>query len=194
MANKTALFLAISLFICLCGIGALSVYSFNLKAEVDTLKQQNKELRLSSFRSSPQNNQTFPQPWINSWNSGIGFNHWGSSVEEMINSFSSKTNLFTPFVNNSVDVSLQEDDDKYRVSVKIPEGQEISLKTELEGNQLYIQGQILSEENRSAPSLNSSVSQSTKFSRTLTLTEQIDELGMKVVNNKSEYTITIPKV
>ena len=194
LSDKLTVILAISLAICLTIIGALGYFSWNLKTEIEELKADNVQLPFSALNLDDQSKHKIWEPWSNNWDPIPGFTSLHKNMDQLINSFSNSDSLLEQFINGSVKVSLEEEPSEYRVTVKIPEGQEIILNTELEGNHLFLEGEILRENANSGNGRESSFKQSTRFSRTLTLNGKIDKLGMKVVNHESQYTITIPKV
>lgn len=194
LPNKLTIILATSLAICLTIIGALGYYTWSLKSEVKNLKADDIQLPFSAFNVTNESKHKVWDPWNNDWDPIAGFTNLHKDMDQLFSPFSNRGSILGQFINSSVDVSLEEEADNFHVIVSIPEGQEITLNTGLVGNQLFLEGVILSENIDSANNRQSRFKQSKRFSRTIILNGEIDELGMKVANDESKYTITIPKV
>ena len=195
MLNKLTIILVASLAICLSIIGALGYNAWSPKSEYEAFKSDNSKLITANANQINESKIKTTAPLIVNWEPSLDFTNLNQDVDQLISAFMNVgNNVFGQLNNHSIDVKVEEKPDKYFVVVSIPEGQTVTLNTELEGNQLFIEGEVSRESSLREQGEESSLKQSIRFSRTLTLGGQIDKFGMKVANEDSKYTITIPKV
>jgi HSP20 family molecular chaperone IbpA len=95
----------------------------------------------------------------------------------------------------SPEVTMDEDDDQYKVVVKVPEGENLQLNTDLADNTLTISGKVEASAQKDDPSGNllGKAESMSQFSQTITLDHPVDEAGMKIDRNGDDFVITIPK-
>ncbi len=195
-----ALFVSISL--------ALGVYAFNLKLQIDS--STNKSALTPDFdlqsNTAPSNNTQPFDPFSmsgffdDSWPGQSMLNQMRAMTQQMGANFPMDMGGSMGFANLSVPkVELTENDEEYVVNVTIPEGQEVSLDTELVDNRLTISGSVVNRSKNDDPlgTNNHFMSQSmskSKFSQTLPLPYanansqlQIDDEG------EGKITIKVPK-
>lgn len=92
------------------------------------------------------------------------------------------------------DISMEESKDAYVVNITIPEGSDIELNTEVEGNEFVVSGKVSSKEENGSGNAKQSIVSSSSFSRSFYLDQAVDTLGMKSETHGDTMTITLPKV
>ena len=131
-------------------------------------------------------------------------NHTGvmSSFEEMQKrmdlimqeSLSSSSLLSSSFLTGiEPEIEMNETSDLYKIKVKVPEGNDVSLQTEIKEGILHISGTVIQEETQSSNQNFSSMTSSSQFTRALTLSNHVDPASISMEEMKDGVIIKIPK-
>ncbi len=146
----------------------------------------------------------FNDPFSNNWpgfiNPGDSFAEMQQRMDELMNSMTQGFPFFNQedfgfgFISNGPAVSMTENNEEYRVVVKIPEGQEVEVNTEFTNNSLIVSGSSKSERDENVSGFNSRSMQESRFSQSLYLAAPVDETELNVERTDNEIIITIPKI
>lgn len=135
--------------------------------------------------------------WMSPWGNNDRFSALHEQMNQMMNQMVPGGSIFSHggfgLSNSSPTVSIEDSDDAYIVSVSVPEGQEITFDTKVENETLTVSGIVKAKsESQSNGVLNhgSSVSQ---FSKSLTLTDAIDEVGITIEQKDDQFIVHVPK-
>ena len=90
-------------------------------------------------------------------------------------------------------IEYEETADAYVVTVEIPEGSEVEVTTELNGQELTISGKVTVEENSQVPGNAFSSRQTQQFAQTFTLPGDVDPLGITSETEDSRVVVNIPR-
>ncbi len=165
----------------LAGVVWLGISNWQLKNELDELKQQQSLVTPgTSQRGDPMD----------------PFYSMQKRMDEMMQSFSSGSFFNGPdrfFATAQPAISMRESKDRYQVVIEIPDGQNVELNTDLDENRLWISGEVQSKQNQSSARGQIDVSNLSRFSRSFYFPEDIDPAGMHTEESDEEITITIPK-
>lgn len=91
------------------------------------------------------------------------------------------------------DFAFDEGQDEYVVTVKIPDGSNVEINTDVHGDELTIQGKVTVEQNNQGNGGGFSSVQTQQFARTLTLPGDVDVLGITNETVGDEIHIKLPK-
>lgn len=195
-----AVFISISL--------ALGVYTFNLKQQIDS---STSELAIApdfdlQSNTNPGNNTQPSDPFSmsgffdDSWPGQSMLNQMRAMTQQMGANFPMDMGGSMGFANLSgPNVELTENDEEYVVNVAIPEGQEVTLDTELVDNRLTISGSVVNRSQNDDPvgTNNHFMSQSmstSRFSQTLPLPFANADSQLHIDEEaEGKITIKVPK-
>jgi HSP20 family molecular chaperone IbpA len=89
--------------------------------------------------------------------------------------------------------TYSETEEAYVVTVEIPQGSNIELNTEVQGQELTISGKVTVEENNSSNGAAFTSRQTQQFAQTFSLPADVDPLGITNETRDSTIVITIPR-
>jgi HSP20 family molecular chaperone IbpA len=189
-----------------------------LQQQVDTLQQQ-LAAQAPAPSNPPLNNSPLNTPF--SSNAPSGNSPFDSDpfadmqrmqqemhqrMQQMLQGFGMNTPLFDmdPFQGGSgfsssmgfgvqPDFEFSEAQDEYIVTVKIPQGSNVEINTEVKDDELTIQGKVSVQQNDQNNSGAFSSVQTQQFARTLTLPGDVDVLGITNETVGDEVRIKLPK-
>lgn len=90
-------------------------------------------------------------------------------------------------------VSMDEGDDAYTVTITLPEGSNVQLDTEVKNGQLNIEGKLTVEQQDQQQGRSFSSVQTQQFARSLPLPDDVDPLGMHSETRDNQVIVTLPK-
>jgi HSP20 family molecular chaperone IbpA len=91
------------------------------------------------------------------------------------------------------DIRIEEDADAFQVYIEVPEGSDIELNTEVDGQRLTVSGTIRAALNNLDNGFNTRFQSSSQFSRQFTLSSPVDSLAMTKETDQDQVIITLPK-
>jgi HSP20 family molecular chaperone IbpA len=180
-----------------CGIaiGALGYYALDLRQQVN---------QMQANTTTDQQPAMSTAPLAQNWDPNGQFARMEKRMDDIMrqmmpndpllsqNGFSQLGFGLSPA---SPEVTMDEDSDEYKVVVKVPEGENLQLNTDLADNTLTISGKVESSAQEDDPSgkLLGKAESMSQFSQTITLNHPVDEAGMKIDRDGDDIVITIPK-
>ena len=90
-------------------------------------------------------------------------------------------------------ISMNEGDDAYTVTITLPEGSDVQLDTEVQNGQLNIEGTLTVEQKNEQQGRSFSSVQTQQFARSLPLPDDVDPLGMHSETRDNQVIVTLPK-
>lgn len=148
-------------------------------------------------------NDPFGDPFDDSWpgfmNPGDSFAEMQQRMDELMDSMTRGFPFFNQedfgfgFMNEGPVVSMTEDSDAYLIVIEVPDGQEVEVNTEVEGNMLMVSGSVRNERDESSSGINSRSMQESRFSQSVYLPEAVDEDAITIDRNTDEIVVTVPK-
>lgn len=102
------------------------------------------------------------------------------------------SNLFS-LASAQPDIRIEEDADAFQVYITVPEGSEIELNTEVDGQRLTVSGTIRAALDNSGNGFSTRFQSSSQFSRQFTLSSPVDSLAMTKETDQDQVIITLPK-
>lgn len=188
-------------------VGVLGHYTWTLRQQVDQLQ--------ANSAATPQAPVSQPQaarpgaPLSDPWDPNGQFAQMQQRMDEMMRQLMPNDSMFGQngfgqqgfgqlgfgLSAGSPEITMDEDSDQYKVVVKLPEGENMQLNTDLADNTLTISGKVEStaEDNEPSAQLFGHAQAMSQFSQSITLGEPVDEAGMKIDRNGQDIVITIPK-
>lgn len=95
--------------------------------------------------------------------------------------------------NAQPDIRIEEEADAFLVHITVPEGSEMELNTEVDGQRLIVSGSIRAALDNSGNGFSRSFQSSSQFSRQFTLSSPVDSLRMTKETDQNQVIITLPK-
>lgn len=207
-SNKKVKMLSMGVAVCVSIILALGIYAFNLQQQINS--SANDSALTPGFdlqsNTAPGNNAQSFDPFSmsgffdDSWPGQSMLNQMRAMTQQMGANFPMNMGGSMGFANLSgPKVELTENDEEYLINVAIPEGQEVSLDTELVDNRLTISGSVVnrSQNDDSFGTNNHFMSQSmstSRFSQTLPLPFAKSNSELLIDDEgEGKITIKVPK-
>jgi len=186
-------------------VGVLGHYTWTLRQQVDQLQANSATPARTPLAQSQGAQAGAPatRDW-DPWDANGQFAQMQKRMDEMMRQMMPNDPMFGQqgfgqlglgLSAGSPEITMDEDSDQYKVVVKLPEGENMQLNTDLADNTLTISGKVESKAREDDPSaqLFGHAEAMSQFSQSITLGEPVDEAGMKVDRNGEDIVITIPK-
>jgi len=188
--------LSVSLMVCAVVVGGLGWYTWTLHQQMGRLNAS--AAPLPGTTAAPNKGSRHFDPFTDAWDPNGQFAQMQKHMDELMQQMMPGDPLFSQhgfgLSPSSPEVRLDEDSDAYTVVVKVPKGEDLSLNTTLDDNQLTISGEVKdTSDDRSSGNFVGHAQSISQFSQTITLAEPVDEAGMQVDNKGKDIVITIPK-
>jgi HSP20 family molecular chaperone IbpA len=190
--------LSVTIVLCLVLISGLVYYKWTISDELNVQKRQAHTNTEQPFNSTLPPWPNDWDPWEKGWDPSGQFSALQKKMDDMMGSMSPSHSIFNHqgfgFSPSTPKISLEETTNEYIIEVKVPEGTEIELNTELSDNIFSISGKVRNRQESNSDSLwNKSISVS-QFSQSMVLTSPIDKAGMVIDHKEKEILIKIPKI
>ena len=91
-------------------------------------------------------------------------------------------------------IEIQETAKDYKFIVTVPQDQDVTVNTKVDGNRLSISGEVKSENQKDDKGTSSSIQSLQRFSQTVFLPDEVDQSRMTTEKNDNKMIITLPKV
>jgi HSP20 family molecular chaperone IbpA len=200
--NKTILYsLAAGLGLCLTLIAWLAWSNWQLQQQIATLSDNNVEPEpdwLQRLAPATPQNQAPANLWDPGWDPFAELDRMQQQMDHMMQS-----SLFNMgagmrgsqfnFQSAQPDFRVEEDDDAYYVHITVPEGSELELSSQLDGQTLTVSGTVTSSQNNSANGMTRNFRRSSQFTRQIPLGKPVDSLAMSTESDGQRVLITLPK-
>lgn len=134
-----------------------------------------------NFGSAPKNFADIDQWLDQTMHNMLSGNPWNTSSIFSINSRSPK-------------IEFEDNKKEYKAVVKIPEGQEVEVNTDITDGVLTISGKVKRSQSFDKNNVFTQSESISEFSQAIALTDPIDQAAMKVINKNGEIIVTVPKV
>jgi len=199
--NKLRLMMTIttvSLLLC----GGLGFYAWHTERE-------NEQLRASPYLGLLNYDNTPMTGSNRTWDPDAEFKAMQKQMDQAMRHMQKEFNSDQPFFDKfgiglsgtQPEITMKETDKAYEVTVTVPEGQQVNVKTDVDGNTLSISGEVSSEDDRHSIFGNNSIlgnsgtSKSVqRFSQTVTLASAVDQNKISTIQKGDKMIITLPKV
>jgi len=188
--------LSISLAVCAVMVGGLGWYTWTLHRQMDGLNAGTAPLPEPA--TAPDMRPNDFDPFAGAWDPNSRFAQMQKHMDELMQQMMPGDPLFSQhgfgLSPASPEVSLNEDSDGYTVVVKVPKGEDVELNSKLDDNQLTISGEVKNAaDDESSGNVVGHAQSISQFSQTITLTDPVDEAGMRVDRKDGDIVIRIPK-
>ncbi|WP_163832261.1 Hsp20/alpha crystallin family protein [Spartinivicinus ruber] len=191
LKNYKFLYLIISL--CITIIGVLAFTTWRLSSELKTVEGNTPIASSDIIKPLPAPWPKDIDPWLDSWDPSGNFSALQKRMDEMMQVMLPDMSFFNMqgfgYSSSNPKIRMDETDTEYRVTVSVPEAQNIEVNTELKNNILTINGKVKQQES----SQQSKLFYTSQFSQSVTLLEPVDSTNMRVDNKNHKVVITIQK-
>ena len=193
--NKIRFMMAItmaSLLLCL-GVGFFAWH----------VSRENDQLRASQALNFPDFGQPTAKGPAQKWDPTREFEAMQKQMDQAMNQLQKEFSFDQPFFGKfgvglsgaQPAISIKETNKAFEVTETVPEGQDVNVKTEVDGNRLSISGEVSSEYDDDSIFGSRGTGKSVqRFSQTVTLASAVDQSKMSTVQKGDKMIITLPKV
>lgn len=185
LENKFKL-LAVITSISVIAIIGLSIYIWQMNTKIDSLEKNNTLTKQDIPNTDPRSPN---------WDPWKEMDQMKKQMDEMMQTMPSRQyfNRDSFFASDTAEITMKETKKEYIVEIEVPNDQLAEISTEIKGNMLTIQGSFKSIKKQSDDASYFSSQSQSRFRRSLTLQEPIDEKGINTEQKDDKIIITIAK-
>jgi len=202
MTNSAKLkILSACVVLCLAVIAALGYSTWALYGKVEKLENSQMATRGSIgplLSPLSKNGAQSNDAWGNFSSMPRNFAQMEQWVDDIMNNtLSSRSTHVQPglgIFQQGPTIEFEENTEEYQVVVKMLEGEEVELNTEISDGVLSVSGKVKRSDANSRNSQFSRLQFSSEFSRTFLLDKPVDQAAMEVINEKGKTIIRLPKL
>ena len=197
-ADRKVRWLGILAGLCVIAVAVESYYLWDLQREVKTESDSIFAMSLPNIslpKTSLRNQST---PWSDDWDIDKQFSQMQNQMDNMMRQMSRGHSIFSQhgfgLSPSSPKITMNEDADKYKVTVQVPEGEDVEINTDLTDNQLTISGKVRQQSSTDSSGAQRQSLAISQFSQSLSLPGPVDNAHMKEEDKGNQIVITIPKI